>query len=279
MTATAVRERPILFSGEMVRAILDGNKSQTRRVVKPQPDRGLGLQAMFGTSPDGFAFGTPGLWRQVGPDYPDGESDDRRCPYGQPGDHLWVREAWHTWEECCDDGSGSAHGWDVPCVPHCKQVYVAYAATPRTGWRARPDGVPVAYLADSSPLENYPESLTGPWRPSIHMPRWASRITLEVTDVRVQRLQEISEEDAIAEGATQKDGLWCMDWSRLGTISRFAGGIHARGSGQPLSVRDIGLDSARTAFGNFWTEINAKRGYSWDSNPWVWALTFRRIAQ
>src|SRR5690348_1316393 len=90
----ALKEHPILFSGPMVRALLAGTKTQTRRILKPQPAHWRYLQPMWGTSPppNPTAFGEPYLWREVGPDYPDSEKDDRRCPYGVPGDRLWVRE-------------------------------------------------------------------------------------------------------------------------------------------------------------------------------------------
>lgn len=225
-TAVAVKERPILFSGPMVRAILGGYKTQTRRILKPQPEYVWG----FGVSrqdPEHFTAHVR---------YPGGHSPDPwvRSPYGrppvqgQPGDRLWAREAWAV--------------------------------------RARPDGLWVEYRAGGEPVpvpthhDIRDESgkvdfaryalPADRWRPSIHMPRWASRITLEVTAVRVERLQGISEADAQAEG-------W--DLSRL-----------------DLTHAPISMDTARVWFREYWNHINRPRGYGWTSNPWVWVVEFRR---
>jgi hypothetical protein len=212
---SAPRERPVIFSGPMVKAILDGRKTQTRRIVKPQPRADHGLQSMWGTSPDGFAFGEKWLWREVGADYPDDSSDDRRCPYGVPGDRLWVRETLRG-------GSESLWRYDAD------DALVD----------ANPDG-------DRYRI-NWRKPYDQRW-PAIHMPRWASRITLEVTDVRVERLQAITEEDARAEGC------W-IDEATYGPCD----------------------DSARDVFGDLWDQINRKRA-PWSSNPWVWRVAFRRI--
>jgi hypothetical protein len=118
------------------------------------------------------------------------------------------------------------------------------------------------------------------WRSPIHMPRWASRITLRVTDIRVERVQEITEADAMAEGATRRDSGWSLDWSRVGELSRFATASAVKGRDlAALSERDIALGTARTAFGNRWDAINAKRGFSWDSNPWVWVVAFAKLEE
>lgn len=167
-------DRPILFSAPMVRAMLAGTKTQTRRVAKPK--------------------------RSIEP-----MTDE--CPYGQPGDLLWVRETW-AWYGCERD--------------------------PRE----------VLYRADTS---NLPES-HGRWRPSIHMPRWASRITLRVTGVRVERLQDITEVDAIAEGA-QPFRLPCHP--------------------QRETLRHV------DGFALLWESINGAG--SWDANPWVWVVEFERV--
>ena len=199
-----MKERPILFSGEMVQAILDGRKTQTRRVIKPQPKL---YSAMH-------RFNTFIQWKDI-------DAKEifavifiaSHCPYGQPGgDRLWVRE---TWAELCatDELSG--------------EVDLAYKAT---GW---PDG------------EFGPDRNGKGWRPAIFMPRWASRITLEVTGVRVERLQDISYEDAEAEGA-------------------------------PIEGGSI-VQNRRIGFEHLWDSINAKRGYGWDANPWVWVIKFRRV--
>lgn len=209
-------ERPILFQGAMVRAILAGTKTQTRRLVKPQTAVSHHyLQPMFGKSPDGHEFGTPGLWREVGPDYPDGPEDDRRCPYGAPGDRLWVREAW-----------GFDSGVRGDFRPLDRQDLSGMDLLTHT-----------LYSADGGEAPR--------WRPSIHMPRWASRITLEVTSVRAERLQSISDDDAIDEGIS-REGL------------------------------SIIRGSARQRFAELWDDINGKRA-PWASNPWLWVVSFRRV--
>jgi len=214
-----VKERPILFSGPMVRAILAGTKTQTRRIVKPQPQLA------------GGSF------------YADG------CPYGASGGRLWVRETWRSWERTCreDDDRGEEH----TCSAHCRQTYVAYEATPRVGYRPVPDRARITYLDESTPLERDPH-LLGPWKPSIHMPRAFSRIVLEVTSIRAERLQNITEIGAENEGLTE-----------------IAWGVYTNGH---EDTRD-----PIKAFRWLWDEINGDRA-SWASNPWVWVVGFRRLA-
>lgn len=187
-------ERPILFSGPMVRAILSGKKTQTRRV-----DRGA-----------------------------------LACPCGVPGDRLWVRENW---------ASGYAMG--------CSGTLFAADGSFVQGKRGHEKGP--HYNADDLP----PGML---WRPSIHMPRWASRITLEITLVRVERLQSISDDDACAEG----------------TPCEFCGRTY-----DGLSEEDCACfhsKAARSSFSVLWDSINGKRpGCSWADNPWVWVISFERI--
>lgn len=208
-------DRPILFSAPMVRAILDGKKSETRRVVKPQPRPDL----YYGYLP-----------------WPNDEScitwDDvladteyyvkcGHCPF-QVGMDLWVRETW---------------GFSAKLPASTKD---------ELSWLAYPELR--AYRADN-PEGNWC------WRPSIHMPRWASRLTLEITQVRVQRVQEISDEDAMAEGVTP-------DPSRL----------------DPYSVWPAPI-SHHSAFRELWDSINGGRGYSWESNPYVWCVSFRVVTR
>lgn len=220
-TETAVKERPILFSGEMVRAILDGRKTQTRRVVKPhlkEVGRAFypGDRYWVGPHPGG------GWWAVDVPEGPPEwmikdqcvrERQGFPCPYGVPGDRLWVREAWAA-EESADDFA--------PCDlgPGAERIW---------------------HRADE-----IQESGNGRWRSSIHMPRWASRILLEITDVRVERVQEISVNDACAEGSP---------WDERGFRSEH-----------------------RPWFIDAWNSINAKRGYSWESNPWVWVIEFKVLS-
>jgi hypothetical protein len=219
-----MKERPILFSGPMVRAILEGRKTQTRRVVKSQPSEDWHPQV---------GVYAPTMVDRHGEEYPGpdvfGASDEcegRICPHGAPGDHLWVRE---TFQPLLADG-------------------VKYRDS---DWKTGIGYAP-KYIATEPRVEYLDcfndDELTDRCKPSIFMPRWASRITLEITDVRVQRVQEITEEDAEAEGV--------YSWSDMG----------------PLDI------CAKPLFSDLWDSINAKRGFGWDVNPWVWALTFKRVA-
>lgn len=203
-------EKPILFSGEMVRAILDGRKTQTRRVVKPQPVRA-------GWNEGHFEKGA--YWR----DWP------YMCPYGHPGDRLWVRETWQRVEAV--DGCGIVYRADE------RILAVDYDGEFRENERLR---VPFVELKDFIDEEML-------WLPSIHMPRWACRIALEIVAVRLERLQEITEEDARAEGV-----VWQRD---------FGNGLEAR--------------DARPVFVQLWASINGVA--SWNENPWVWVVEFRRL--
>jgi len=218
-----VKERPILFQGAMVRALLAGTKTQTRRAIAKQAMHDLYYQRMYGTSPppNPVDFGTPGLWRIVGPDYPDSKEDDVRCPYGVPGDLLWVREAWRT---TGDDGRCD----DMP--PRDLQPH------------------PVWYEANGQAPR---DECAGKYRPPMFMPRWACRILLEVTDVRVERLQDISEADAGAEG--------CVGWD-------YKRGVHRWD--QPRSTN---VDEYR----QLWEQINGPG--SWGANSWVWVVEFRKV--
>lgn len=216
-----MKEHPILFSALMVRAILSGQKTQTRRIVKPQPkhtDRWTTLR-YFG---DGLAI-------ECGSDYPDDEADKRRCPYGKPGDRLWVRETFAH--------QPAEYEWNVS---------TSIPRTPAETW----------YRADFAGGESY--NATMPWKPSIHMPRSLSRILLEITDVRVQRLNDISEEDALAEGIDACDCGCGTHYAEGQKWTRYA---------------------ARDSFRDLWNSINAARGHGWDTNQWVWAITFNRVPQ
>jgi hypothetical protein len=188
MEGGAVKERPILFSGPMVRAILDGGKTMTRRVVKQRD-----LDAMEG---------------KMLADY----EAHNWCTYGRIGDRLWVRETWNRSEA------------------------------------VRPTIVePIIYRADLA-VDGGPK-WSARWRSPIHMPRWASRITLEVTAVRVERVQDITTEDATAEGVCEFNDC------------------HA-------PMLHVSL------FGELWDSINGKRkGCAWADNPWVWVVSFRRVAR
>ena len=229
---TAPVARPILMSGEMVRATLEGRKTQTRRVVTS------GRYRLDGYSPTGRLVDYHGNGNTLGLEYThderglwDGDSNpDGRsalilpCPYGLPGDLMYVREAWH------------AHKLDDNLSP----AELSPSSPSRIWWHAD----------DSRDNADY----IGKLRPSIHMPRWASRLTLVVEDIRVERLQEISEEDAVAEGA--------IAYAERGE-----------------APDPIGAAEPVYAFRELWDSLNASRGYGWDANPWVWVVQFRPIAK
>ena len=208
--AAAVKERPILFSAPMVRALLDGTKTQTRRVVKPQP---IGLTSdgvPFVHTADDEKFGR--LGKVV------------MCPYGQPSDRLWVREAWRV-EKFIDNLAPRE------LATGCSVVYEASGEAP--AWR-------------------------GKLRPSMFMPRRMSRITLEVTGVRVERLQDISEADAVAEGI-----------ERLNSPHPNVKLYRDYAPGHDSTVLPV------YSYQTLWEQINGPD--SWATNPWVWVVEFRRI--
>jgi hypothetical protein len=225
-------ERPIIFSGPMVRAILEGRKTQTRRVVKPQPPEGSHLAEVVyyaGHAAARFENETPPLWMWT-----------KRCPYGQPGDLLYVKEAWKHWD-WTEDG----------------EPFIAYGADDKV---AGPFGTPDDWddrLCDRwaalSVRENYKRfgaARDPAWHSPLFLPKWAARIWLRVTDVRVERVQGIGADDARAEG--------CPDVAVSGAES--------------VSVNALALEW----FADIWDSINAKRGFGWDVNPWVWVITFER---
>jgi len=203
-----MKERPILFNAPMVRALLNGSKTQTRRIVK-QKLMQLGDGDWHSFDHKGLNYRvnarhtTVGAWANL----------LQFCPYGQPGDQLWVREAWRTVAEA------------DPLPP--RLMTAAYR---------------IWFEADSPHQPGY-----GKYRPSMFMPRWASRIQMEIVSVRVERLQDISEADALAEGITyaqlpgnQQDDAKAITWYR-----------------------------------GLWETINGTG--SWEANPWVWCINFRRI--
>jgi hypothetical protein len=202
--------RPILFSGKMVRAILDGRKTQTRRIIKMQPHplvqdgKAWDLEDCDGIS--GVKFN--GKWHY--------------CKQGEPGDQLWVRETW--------------------CVgkpyDHLKPSNLEDPHAP--GFLA------VDYAADEKRIWSSADQ--GKWRPSIFMPKWASRITLQIKRIRVERIRDIRPRDCESEGVS------------IGPLLP--------------SQRD---HAARCGFRHLWDSINAKRGFGCDVNPWVWVIEFRKI--
>lgn len=220
-----MKERPILFSAPMVRAILAGQKTQTRRIVKHA----------HVAEADAWAGNGDGTW-QLGV-YGEGGvaacMDLVRCPYGVPGDRLWVREMW-----CLAAPDRDCHLNGEP-----------------QAWRPRrDDGRWAYYAATDDDVVNVDDDNRSPWKPSIHMPRWASRLTLQVTSLRVERLQDISELDALAEGIEGR----VVDGVLNGEPGRYIVG------------------TARDAFASLWDSINGERA-PWSSNPWVWAIEFSRL--
>lgn len=201
-----MKERGILFSAPMVLALLDGRKTQTRRLVNPKM-----YLVVDGDETTGR------IVEQSDPQFGKCAEEYAPCPYGQPGDRLWVRETW-----CHLPWSAGAEKQS----PKDEYVGIRYRAT-------------------------WDRSHHLPWIPAIHMFRWASRITLEITDVRVQRVQDISEEDALAEGCDGDCGVGNMRvWAEMGRC--------------------------RYHFAGLWDDINGKRA-PWSDNPWVWCISFKRV--
>ena len=235
-----MKERPILFNDEMVRAILDGRKTQTRRVVK--------LNAAGRAS----EIGSHRNWHLEDPDAVSA------CPYGQPGDRLWVREAWKyaDWTEQGEPfiqyrADGAELIGDFP---------EEWADRLSDEWALLSE--PANYQIDNRAADRR-------WRPSIHMPRWASRIDLEVVSVRVERVQEISHTDCMAEGVRIYTFEATGDHPRMYGFITDADGPDEHGTAPHHSSKD--------AYAKLWDSINAKRGYSWESNPWVWVVEFKRV--
>lgn len=205
-----MKERGMIFNGEMVRAILDGRKTQTRRIIKQRhlfkPVRGFGFEPDSLNYPVHMPAGAEGeeaiAWAKD------------NCPHGKPGDRIWGRETWTPESVDAEEGR--------------------YAPD----YRAMANGQPV----------------DGKWRPSIHMPRWASRILLEITNVRVERLNDISEEDAADEGVGQLRGGFWKHYQPGWTQHQL---------------------SARGSFVTLWKSIYGEE--SWRANPWVWVIEFKRI--
>lgn len=228
-------ERPILFSAPMVRAILDGQKTQTRRVVKPQPPKfvrhSVAPQELRGepkkhTAPyfDAYNGGPHWCWWD---EYDRQGAGWIKCPYGKPGDRLWVRET----VACGACAPGKPSHWS-PAFWRREQ-----------GTPSNPNGL--WYAADDLAPER-PITARGKWTPAIHMPRWASRILLEIVSIRVERLNACSEADALAEG-----------------------------SQHPSLVPIVGAGwSSRDMYARLWEHINGEG--SWSANPWVWVVEFKR---
>ncbi|KMV67155.1 hypothetical protein AI29_15040 [bacteria symbiont BFo2 of Frankliniella occidentalis] len=213
----SVKERGIIFNGEMVRAILDGRKTQTRRVLKAQPSSGVRSSSFVNSG------------------FEDGHGNEIKCPFGQVGDRLWVRETFRVHSRATDVAT------------------LAYKASEQQSWTQQVARVPIELCTK----QVSPEA----WTPSIHMPRWASRITLEITDIRVERLNDISEKDAAAEGVGSATwfaakGVPEDEWTSLGEF----------GAQKPSHIN---------CFASLWESIYGQD--SWQSNPFVWVVEFKRV--
>lgn len=215
----AIRERPILMTGPLVVATLDDRKTNTRRVIVPQPEYSSLLEGGGWIWNNGRVMlgASDGLFQA---------EMIKHCPYGGVGDRLWVRETFAI----------------VPATAYRASAGVCQTINPSDHDDA------VIYRA------TWDRSNPGTrWRPSIHMPRWASRLTLEITDVRVERVQDITPRAVVTEGLYQEPGEWGPDEA---------------------------YDHLIKGFAHLWDQINAKRiGCSWQDNPWVWSIHYKPIAQ
>ncbi|MEA4757103.1 hypothetical protein VBQ76_18215 [Klebsiella pneumoniae] len=215
-----MKERGMIFNGEMVRAILDGRKTQTRRIMAPQPADDI-ERCIF---PNPGAIGWKSSLR-----HKHGSTTAHFCPHGKPGDRIWVREAFRVHSRATDVAT------------------LVYKASERNSWTEQTNRVPVSVCNKPATPEK--------WTPSLHMPRWASRLLLEITDVRVERLNAISEEDARAEGIIDGGCLNC-------------------GEPEPCGCANPEPD-ATDAFAYLWQSIYGSD--SWNANPWVWVIEFKRV--
>ncbi len=249
-----MKERPILMNGDMVRAILEGRKTQTRRIAKFQPiEKGLNF-SWTELKPGFYCTDNPASGHVLSARRGDGCWEDKtfplHCPFGVTGDRLWVREAWkiHSFmEDAPVEFQYQADGAirDENDTADCTRYEIWYEDTVERAtsyleyihWPIDDEGM-FSWKQGESPL---------PWRPSIHMPRWASRITLEITDVRVERVQEISEADAISEGV------------------------------QPIPkvCTEISGQEYKFSFRETWFKVYGVD--DWERNPWVWVIQFKVV--
>lgn len=220
-----MKERGMIFNGEMVRALLDGRKTQTRRIMAPQPADDI-ERCIF---PNPEAIGWKSSLR-----HKHGSTTAHFCHYGKPGDHIWVRETFQgplfdydLMDSYCKDPT-----------PFEKPEFCVYKA----------DGVPAPEFYDAD------DELHCCWRPSIHMPRWASRILLEITNVRVERLNSIHDVDAMREGIQNLTTCSHADFGIPGVVN----------AQHPVR-----------AFQLLWESIYGAD--SWRANPWVWVIEFKRV--
>lgn len=235
-----MKARPILFSSPMIRALLAGSKTQTRRIVKPQPGE---LDRPF-MMDDGTWHVTDSRGGNMSPL---GTHDNGACPYGGPGDLLWVREGGELLRDAYDNDPATGQDlWrDVGWVHGADGQIIERPRFPSLGG-----------------LAEWVDACARHRRPSIHMPRWASRLTLEITGVRVERLQDISEADAKAEGLFE----WALQGPSDDTLLAW---------GWKPREADVGFATPVGAYRGLWKHINGPG--SWDANPYVWAVSFSVI--
>lgn len=226
-----MKERPILFSTDMVKAILEGRKTQTRRIIKPRNESGLfqvGIDKQTGKVVTIWACDGNEQWEY-----------DMSCPYGDIGNTLWVRETW------------SLNPFFNETEVHDNEDHDIIS-----------NDEPYLYKAKDKPFEGHK------WRPSIFMPRKAARIFLEVTGIRVERLQEINEEDAKAEG------IQADFWEEVKSTVYRDYMTDTKGYGNPevdYPVTSFPIDS----FKSLWQSINGEE--SWEENPFVWVIEFKKL--
>ncbi|HCM3233631.1 TPA: hypothetical protein N3F73_005347 [Klebsiella pneumoniae] len=251
-----MKERGMIFNGEMVRAILDGRKTQTRRIMKPQPE----------PCPRGGHWWPSNVFKtmlHVEEEMQNGKGGwgglvGDACPFGDVGDRIWVREAYRfpaSLDDVSPTGVGEmavATGYRKPWAP----TFYEFTGTFSDGWKG---------------FETPPKvSDAGKLRPSIHMPRWASRILLEITDVRVERLNAISEEDA------QREGVHTEVWDQTVVARNYAARdefFQFWSEDMPHYVEMNQL--YRSSFRSLWESIYGAE--NWQANPWVWVIEFKRV--
>lgn len=216
-----MKGRPIIMGAESVRAILEGRKTQTRRVINPKKYNIAG-------------WDMPRTKEDMEAGYPFAENADGDsfsvvdwCPYGRAGDRLWVRETWAQ----CQDGR-------------------------------------ILYKADPMFIGCEKGDFAWDWESPMSMPRKASRITLEITDIRIERVQDISEEDAIAEASVEYVHNKVKQMPEETSADRIKKGLVS-----------IYINIPRICFGIAWNLLNAKRGYPFESNPWVWVIVFKVVSK
>ncbi|ROU13713.1 hypothetical protein EB837_12365 [Kluyvera ascorbata] len=241
-----MKERGMIFNGEMVRAILEGRKTQTRRIMTIQPEHSeMGLRRVIDSKngrDDGKYF-----WSQSDACGLKARSKVFGCPHGSIGDRVWVRE---TWSQLGNE-DGCAIDWNDELVkgggPEAARIY-------RASCEQKPGNYGLWSIPDDAFWKPHTDNMEfeGAWRPSIHMPRWASRILLEITDVRVERLNDISDEDAKAEGIAKSHKYPDTYLTPKGDFA-----------------------DADIAFQRLWESIYGEE--SWAANPWVWVIEFKRV--